>query len=138
MLESELIESEAFLSLSGKAAMLVLVRFHQKAYRKRPKGKKRSKMVITNNGEITFPYAEALELGISRKTFHRVLRELVETKGFIDIAEPGNWYLKQATKFAISERWKRYGTPHYERVEIGRSLPSGLGFQRGNNFRCHP
>lgn len=139
LLESRLIESEAFLNLSGKAAILVLIRFHQKAHRRRAKGRKGIKnMVITNNGQIIFTYSEAQELGISRKTFHRVLRELVEDRGFINIREPGNWFLRQPTKFAISERWKRYGTAEYESVKIERALPSGLGFQSGNlNPQCH-
>ena len=141
MLEPDLIESEAFLSLSSVAAMKVLIRFHQKAHRKRTKGKSKNlgKMVITNNGDIVFTYAEALELGIPKATFVRALKELVETKGFIDIAEPGNWFLKQPTKFAISQRWKRYGTPDYETVKMPRMLPKGKGWQLGNkcNPRCH-
>jgi hypothetical protein len=134
MLEANLIESEAFLRLSGKAAMLVLIRFYQKAHRKRIKGKSKGigNMTITNNGQIVFTYAEAAELGISRPTFFRVLRELIQDKGFIDITETGSWYLKQATKFAISQRWKRYGTDLYDRVEVGRLLPPGLGFKKGN------
>jgi hypothetical protein len=133
MLEADLIESKAFLSLSGKAAMLTLIRFYQKAHRKRTKGKSKSpgRMTITNNGQIIFTYAEAKELGISRKTFFRVLRELVEEKGFIDVTSQG-YYQGEPTRFAISQRWKRYGTDSYERVQIGRVLPKGMGFQEGN------
>lgn len=127
----DLIESAAFMNLSGKAAMLCLIRFHQKTYKKRLKGKKGLKhLVITNNGEIIFTYGEAVELGIkSSRTFHKVLKELVQDKGFIDIAEPGNWYYKQPTKYAISERWKWYKTDRYETVRLDRSLPKGKGFQ---------
>ncbi len=133
MLEPALIESEAFLNLSGKAAMLCLIRFHQKAYKKRTTKKKRGlkHLVVTNNGEIIFTYGEAQELGIkSTQTFYRVIRELVRDKGFIDVAEPGNWYMKQPTKFAISERWKRYGTKDYQATDIPRLLPKGLGFKK--------
>jgi hypothetical protein len=132
-LTSDLIESDAFLSLSGKAAMLCVIRFHQKAYKKNEKRKQggAKEPRITNNGEIIFTYAEAFELGIkSSQTFHKVIRELVEDKGFIDISESGNWYQKEPNRFAISYRWKRYGTPEYEKVEIPRSLPKGLGFQK--------
>ena len=97
MLAPDLIESDAFLSLSGKSAILCLIRFHQKAHRKRVTKKKRGlkHLVITNNGEIIFSYSEACELGIkSSNTFNRVIHELVEDKGFIDIAEQGNWYDK--------------------------------------------
>jgi hypothetical protein len=133
MLEPDLIESDAIRDLSGKWSLVVLIRFHQKARRKNPSRKKQGihKMIITNNGEIVFPYSEAYELGIkSSKTFNRVIRELVEDKGFIDIAEFGNWYEKKPTKFAISNRWKWYGTPDYKKVEVPRQLPKGLGFQK--------
>jgi hypothetical protein len=76
MLEPSLIESEAFRDLSGKAAMLTLIRFHQKAYKKRKDGKKRGlkDLVVTNNGEIIFTYTEAKELGIkSTQTFQKVI-----------------------------------------------------------------
>jgi len=133
MLEPDLIESEACRDLSGKWALMVLVRFHQKAHRKNPSKKKQAlhRYIITNNGEIVFTYSEAKELGIkSERTFNKVLKQLVEDKGFIDIAEPGNWYEKRPTKFAISNRWKLYATPDYERVEMLRLLPKGLGFQK--------
>jgi hypothetical protein len=137
MLEPSLIESEAFEDLSGKAALVVLIRFHQKAHRKRKSKKKKGlkDMVITNNGEIIFTYGEAQELGIkSTATFYKVIRELIEDKGFIDMAEYGNWYLKEPNKFAISYRWKRYGTPQYQRVEIPRQLPKGIGFKKQNSL----
>ncbi len=133
MLEPFLIESEAFLNLSGKAAIICLIRFHQKAHRKRLSKKKRGmkSLVITNNGEIVFTYSEAKELGLkSPDTFHRVIRELVEDKGFVDIAEFGNWYGKKPTKFAISNRWIKYGTSEYETIKIPRLLPKGKRFQK--------
>jgi len=113
--------------------MMVLIRFHQKAYRKNTSTKRRGykNMIITNNGQIIFTYAEAKELGIkSTQTFHKVIRELVEDKGFISISEPGNWYERKPTKFSIVERWKRYGTAEYEKEPVPRGLPKGLGFKK--------
>ena len=133
MLDPAIIESDAFLNLSGKAAIVFLIRFHQKAHRKRMTKKKRGlkNLVITNNGEIIFTHSEAVELGFkSSETFFRVIRELVEEKGFIDVAESGHWYEKKPTKYSISQRWKRYGTSDYEKVEIPRALPKGKGFQK--------
>jgi len=133
MLESALIESEAVRDLSGKWALLCLVRFHQKAYRKKDKKNRKNfnRMKITNNGEIIFTYAEAQELGMkSSSTFNNVLRELVEDKGFIDIAEKGDWYRREPTKYAISHRWKRYGTTMYERVVMPKSPPKGIPFKK--------
>jgi len=135
-LEPSLIESEAFLNLSGKAALICLIRFHQKAYKKRVSKKTKGvkDLVITNNGEIVFTYAEARELGLkSSRTFNKALHELVEEKGFVDVAIPGNWYLKESTKYSISGRWKRYGTTDFEQAKMLRGLPEGLGF--GNKTR---
>ena len=131
MLEPSLIESNAFLNLSGKAAIICLLRFHQKAYRKRASKKKQGMkhLIITNNGEIVFTYSEAKELGLkSSRTFYKVLHELIEEKGFIDVGTPGNWYEKEPSKYSISERWKRYGTPDFEQIKMSRGLPKGLGF----------
>ncbi len=132
-LESSLIESEAFRNLSGKAAIVFLIRFHQKAFRKTLKKKSKvfKNYLISNNGKIIFTEAEAIELGFtSSSTYQVIIKELVTEKGFIDIAEPANWYSKQPAKFSISERWRKYGTPEYKRVEIPRRLPKGLGFQK--------
>lgn len=137
-LDADLIESEAFLSLSGKAALLSLIRFHQKAYKKRLPTKKRGskELIITNQGQIVFTYSEFKELGLGNDaTFNRVLRELTTEKGFIDIAEQGNWYLKQPTKFSISDRWRDYNTPTFKRIEKTRALPKGLGFKKGHRAK---
>jgi hypothetical protein len=107
MFDPVIIESDAFLNLSGKAAMRCLIRFHQKAHRKNISTRKRGlkHLIITNNGEIIFTYGEARELGIkSPDTFKKVIRELVEDKGFIDVAESGHWYEKKPTKYSISQR----------------------------------
>jgi hypothetical protein len=120
------------MDLSGKAAMHVLIRFHQKAYRRKTKRSKQAiqKYEITNNGEIVFTYAEVRELGIkSSKTFWKVCRELVE-KGFIDLAEHPIWLEKKPAKWAISNRWKWYGTKRFESATIERILPPGVGFQK--------
>jgi hypothetical protein len=142
MLSCHVIESDAFRELSGGAAYRILIRFYQKIHRHRPKRKPikdPDKLKMTNDGEITLTYAEAGEFGLSEKTYNRVLHELVEDKGFIDIAECGNWYHRQPTRFAVSDRWKHYGTPQYKRVKMPRGLPRGLGFKRQskNKTRCH-
>ena len=138
LFDREIIASQAFKDLSGGVVIKCLIKFHQKRFnRKRTKDRKGvavRDMEIVNNGEIIFPYAEAAELGISESGFKKALQELIEDKGFIDIAEPGEWYLRQATKFSISFRWQKYGTPDYKKIEIPRRLPKKIGFQKGNPF----
>ena len=65
--------------------------------------------VITNNGEIVFPYAEAdKKFKVYRSTFARSISQLVEL-GFIDIAHHGGGMMKDCSKYNISERWRDYG-----------------------------
>ena len=82
-LESSLIESEAFreLSIRGKTGAIVcLIRFHQKAYRKTLKKKSKSfkDYQISNQGQIIFTPAEVKELGFSSSsTYQNIIKELV-------------------------------------------------------------
>ncbi len=113
--------------------MLTVIRFHQKAYRKNASKKKKGfkGLVITNQGQIIFTYGEARELGMeSTETFHRVLKELVEDKGFIDIESRGDYIDNEPTRFRISDRWREYGTKNYKAAKMPRVLPKGLGFQK--------
>ncbi len=135
MLDPRLIESKAFLEISGKAALVALIRFHQKAFRKKKSKKKRSfqNLAITNQGQIIFTYGEARELGMkSTETFYRVLKELIEDKGFIDMEYRGNYYNNESSRYSISDRWREYGTRNYKAAKIPRVLPKGLGFQKQN------
>ena len=86
-------------------------------------------MVMENNGQIIFTYAEAAELGISTATFWKAVKELL-ARGFVDIAEAGNWYEKEPNRFSISRRFLNYGSPDFQVVKWERSLPGGLGFQK--------
>ena len=129
----ELIHSDAFRDLSGKAALLCLLRLHQKARRKKIRGKKAVKeMVITNNNELEFTSAEAKELGMSESSFRKAIKELVEDKGFINIAVRGSWYYRTSTLYGISNRWRQYGTPSFKKETVDRKMPEKIGFQKGN------
>lgn len=127
----EVLASRAYLTIRSGKTHIVLVRFWQKAYQKQTSRKKKGvkNLEITNNGEIIFTYSEALALGISAATFYKALKDLL-ARGFIDIAETGNWYEKQPTKFSIAWRFLKYGQPDFEKVDWERGLPAGLGFQK--------
>ena len=88
--------------------------------------------VIENNGEIEFTYGEAKsKYGIT--TFKDAIDELME-KGFLDVAETGMGVHKVKTLYSLSDRWKLYGTPQYEKP---KPRPQGLinrGFQKGNQY----
>jgi hypothetical protein len=87
--------------------------------------------IISNNGEIFFTYGEAWEkFEMYRSTFCRSISQLVEL-GFIDVAHHGGGMMKDASKYAISERWKAYGKKEF----LKKSRPKdtrGLGFTKEN------
>jgi len=75
--------------------------------------KGKEKWLIENNGEIVFTYTEALnKYGITKPRFQRALDGLVE-KGFIDITHHGGGVKGDFSTYAISERWRDYGTEKF-------------------------
>ena len=56
LIDPAIIESEAFYDLSGKAAVVALIRFHQKVYRKKKDKRKNSfkNLIMTNNKQLIF------------------------------------------------------------------------------------
>lgn len=84
-IQPDMMEAESFRSLS-KTQLLVLLRFRQKITWS-GRGKRR----VYDCDNLVFTYAEAEYLGISRSTFHRSIKALVE-KGFIDIEHQGGAY----------------------------------------------
>lgn len=67
---------------------------------------------IENNGEIQFSYKEAKEKwGISN--FNRVLDELIGY-GLLNLTYQGSGLMGDTSKYAISERWRLYGTDDFK------------------------
>ena len=121
-IEPDMMESGSFRSLS-KTQLLVLLRFRQKITWS-GKGKRR----VYDCDNLVFTYAEAEYLGISRSTFHRSIKALVE-KGFIDIEHQGGAYGRDYSRYALSNRWKKYGTEGFKKVSKNRVLQQGLDVQ---------
>ena len=87
--------------------------------------------IISNNGEIFFTYDEAENnFGIPRSTFRRAIDQLVDL-GFIDITHHGGGMMKDASKYAISERWKEYGKKEFLKKPRPKDT-RGLGFTKEN------
>ena len=133
-IDKELLRSEAFRSLRG-AAMLVYLDFLSKRKMQKANGKAKNRWVIINNGEIEYTYSEAEKRGITRPRFMRAIDELVE-KGFIDIAHSGSGGLKgDKSLYAISNRWRDYGTKVYIFKSRQKDNRSGRGWQRYHDKR---
>jgi hypothetical protein len=62
--------------------------------------------------DFTLSYTEAAHRGCSRRSFSRIIAELVDV-GFID---PVSWRQRTATIFHMSKRWEKYGTAAHEKV----------------------
>jgi len=122
----EILESEAFCTLSGKECR-VLLRFLQKRTWRSVK-RKGGKDIIYDNDGLSFTYNEAEELGIKTSTFYRALKKLIEV-GFIDVEHQGGPYGRDYSRYRISERWRDYGTDKFENVKKPRILPLGWDVQ---------
>jgi hypothetical protein len=125
-IDPEMMESEVYRSLSSKA-MWVLQRFHQKCTWSDIKVGGRKQRVYENGG-LSFTYTEANHFGISTAQFHRILKNLVE-KGFIDPEHRGGGLGRDYSRYGLSERWRKWGTPEFERKAMERVLQAGLDVQ---------
>ena len=128
VVDRTLLSSRAYHDLSGTAAK-VLMWFLAKRRMTKLKSHKREPWIVANNGEITFTYKEAKSKhGLNPQAFSKAIDELV-AKGFIDVERPGTGVGKVPTQFAISERWRGYGTTEFVIVKrwkrAGHRFPSG-------------
>ena len=104
-IERDMHRSPAFWGLSKSATVILFELFSRRKLKQRE-----GAWVITNNGQITFSYREAKrKFGFFPSTMVRALTQLVEY-GFIDIAHQGIATSEDFSKYAISQRWRDYGT----------------------------
>ena len=84
------------------------------------------------------PYSEAQGLGFPKRTFTRVIEELVR-KGFIDPVSKGG--LKSFglgfNTFKLSQRWRKYGTSNFETMEWGHVFPDLGRGKKGRRRNGH-
>ena len=134
VLEQKMIKAKAWLSLNGVAKDVYLI-FRTKCQVVKSRGKPgRHGPVILNNGEIIFTYEEAKVMyGISHSRFNRAIDDLV-AKGFIDIGQTGMGLHKMATGYAISERWRKYGTSEFVQKERPKAKQFNVGFKPENDL----
>jgi hypothetical protein len=128
-----LVKSKAFADLRTPAAYRVLLLFFTKRQmekRRRP-GTRETYYNIFNNGELEFRYSEAERHGISAKQFTRAIDDLVRV-GFIDITHSGYGLHRDRTLYALSERWRKFGTDGFQ-ARLRQKRTQQLGFQRANS-----
>ena len=129
VVERALLESKPFRLLGG-TAKTVLFDFLMKRTIGKTKARPghRSEKVILNNGKIEYCYSAAEKKGISRPKFVKALDELTE-KGFIDITHLGTGGHKgDKNKYAISERWRAWGTEKFVEKKRPKDTRKGRGW----------
>jgi hypothetical protein len=122
----ELLDSEAYKTLSA-TGIRVLIRFFQKRTWS-DIGKGRQKKRVYKNSGIAFTYAEANALGTSTSQFHVTIKKLFAV-GFIDIEHQGGGLARDYSRYSISERWRDFGTSNFKQVIKSRVLQRGLDVQ---------
>jgi hypothetical protein len=107
-----------------------------------PKKGREKDFFIANNGKIVFTYAEAKkELGMPSSTFMKSIDKLIEV-GLIDVIHAGSGGRSpdglhgDVGLYAISERWKKYGTPDFEVKTRQKDDRTGRGFAFHPENRC--
>lgn len=115
----ELLNSKAICEIKGAMTIRALLRFYQK----RRWIKRRQKIDFIDE-PLAFTYAEAQELGIGRSRFHEII-QVLHRLGFIDIEHQGGGLMKDYSRYRISERYRKYGTPDFEHREKKKSVRHG-------------
>jgi len=93
------------------------------------RGRNEQDYYIANNGEIQFTYKEAIEKwGITGPTFTKAIDQLMGV-GLIDITKAGSGLHRDASRYALSDRWKDYGTDEFI-VKKRHKRAQHYGFQK--------
>jgi len=119
IIEHNLMESEAFKELSIYSKWLY-VEFKHRFYG-------------DNRRNIIFTYREAIKI-MSINTFIKSRNKLME-RGFIDVIKRGGLE-KRPMIYGLSDRWKKYGTKDFVKIEIKDILPKiyTIKFKKGHKF----
>lgn len=104
MIEAELINSEAFMSLPGFAPQLLILLLLQRRMEKKSKHNKRPK--YHNLEDIRMPYTRLQnDFGINIPRIKRAFEQLLE-KGFIEIRHQGGAYKRDQSVYALVDSWR--------------------------------
>ncbi len=86
-----------------------------------------------NTRNIIFTYQEAKNI-MAIDTFIKSRNKLIE-RGFIDVIKCGGLE-KQPAIYGLSDRWKKYGTKDFVKVDLKKILPKifKTKFKKGHKF----
>ena len=106
-IEANILESQAYLSLSGIAPQVLSLFYLKKQYEK-VGGKKngKQKRVCINGNSLSLTYIEAKEkYGITQPRLTRAIDDLL-AKGFLICIHQGGAYQQDKSIFGLSENWR--------------------------------
>lgn len=129
IVERAMLKSRAFRSLSSTAKNVLFdFRMKCKISKTKPRPGRKAGIVILNNGELEYTYDEAQSKGMTRGVFLSAVNRLIET-GFLDIRHIGcAGKAKDKNLYAVSERWRDYGTEQFIFKPRKRNGRQGRGF----------
>jgi len=133
-IDRELIESRAFLSLSGFAPHLLFFVLARRRYEKQgPKG--REKWTIVNGASIHLTYAEfARKYRITGPKLTRAIDQLL-SRGFLEVVHVGGGFQKDKSVYALSEKWTLWRPGLC--FEAREKDTVNRGFRRPKNYFQH-
>jgi len=110
----EMIDSTAFKELTGSGlkALILLMRKN-----------KNSKPLERFKYQFSFTYPEGRKQGICNASFCRAIKQL-HRLGFIDIVIKGGLrgVSKYPNYYRLSQRWKQFGTPAFQKIRDGYDI----------------
>jgi hypothetical protein len=99
-----MIESKAYLSLTGFASQLLIMVLGKRRFEKQGR-KGKEKWVLVNGDQINITYTEfQREYGITQPKLTRAIDQLL-AKGFLSIIHPGGTYRHDKAVYALSDNW---------------------------------
>lgn len=130
-IERELLKSPLYWSLPKSAQRVFITFLLKRRMGKVSTGSRGKQWDTLNNGELIFTYSEAKkEMGMPAKTFRDAIDKLVD-HGFIDIFHQGSGGVKgDVSLYAISERWRNYGTDKFVKKTRTKDGKKGTGFMK--------
>lgn len=103
-IDTELILSPAFISLSGFASTLLLILFTKRRTAKIGKGRSK-KWICTNCDNLNIPYVEyERKFKITKQRLVRAIDDLL-AKGFIECKHTGGTCRYDKSIYALSDQW---------------------------------
>ena len=125
-IERELPDNKAFRALK-RVSLIVYFDFLKKRQMEEVKtsSKRSSEWIISNNGKIVYPYKQAQKKSLSAAQFRNAIDDLID-KGFLQITHQGSGGRGKdgkegdVTTYFLDNRWKNYGTKHFQKIEKPR------------------